>query len=68
MTIDTSNSASAGNITKSPQKKCANCGHNVMIYNHPLSSSTLTFHDNDGVFGMTCICGCKNPKIKEGKK
>ena len=52
----------ADDIAKSPRKKCTNCGHNVMIYHHPLGSNTLMFHDNDGVFAAACACGCKNPK------
>lgn len=48
--------------------KCANCGHDIMIYHHPLSSFDLQFHDNNGVFSGVCTCGCKDPKADKKTK
>lgn len=52
----------ADDIANGPKNKCANCGHDVMIYRHQFGSSELMFHNNSGVFAKTCACGCKNPK------
>lgn len=50
-------------------EKCVNCGHDVMVYHHPLTVGVLAFHDNGGVFATACSCGCKDPKIdKERNK
>lgn len=48
--------------------KCVDCGHDIMVYHHPMSSGLLIFHDNNGVFSGTCTCGCKNPKKRDNGK
>ncbi len=50
-----------------PSNRCVNCGHDVMVYHHPLGSS-LIFHDDNGVFSRMCTCGCKNPKKRDNEK
>ena len=53
-------------LTNRPGTKCVNCGHDVMVYHHPLSSGSLIFHDNGGIFSRTCSgCKCKDPNAAE---
>lgn len=54
----------ANDVAKAKKKRCANCGHDVVIYHHPLGSGGLAFHNNGGVLALACACGCKNPEIK----
>lgn len=53
------NSDLANETLLSPKQKCGNCGHDIMIYGHVLSSELLIFHDKNGVFSRSCRCGCK---------
>lgn len=53
----------ADDIINSPKKICVNCGHDILLYHHPLVSVELLFHDNHGVFSCACTCGCKDPKV-----
>ncbi len=48
--------------------KCANCGHDIMVYHHPLGSAPLIFHNNGGIFNRVCDCGCEKPVIDNKNK
>lgn len=67
MKMDNS-SALVDDMLSSPKQKCANCGHSITIYKHVMSSESLIFHDENGLFSRSCRCGCKSPRVKDGKE